>query len=85
MLTNAASSYDMIAVGGVGKRTHSRDSGVDVLTDSGIDNMDSIDSTVASSIDSAADMRAREDEEFSDISESNDGSLANEVNEVRGY
>merc|ERR1712224_651243 len=60
-----------ITEGGITTRTRSKDSGVDGLTDSGGDNM-LVGGTDSSSI------RQLEEDEFSDISESNDGSLDNE-------
>lgn len=57
--------------GSIKYRTRSKDSGVDGLTDSGVDNM------LVGGLDNKT--RPLEDEdEFSDISESNDGSLDNE-------
>ncbi|KAL5250043.1 hypothetical protein ACHWQZ_G015945 [Mnemiopsis leidyi] len=58
--------------GGITTRTRSKDSGVDGLTDSGVDNM------LVGGPDSSSSVRQLEEDEFSDISESNDGSLDNE-------
>ncbi|XP_063687379.1 uncharacterized protein LOC134820731 isoform X2 [Bolinopsis microptera] len=54
--------------GSIKNRTRSKDSGVDGLTDSGVDNM----------IDSKTRPFEEDEDEFSDISESNDGSMDNE-------
>ena len=56
-------------IGSIKTRTRSKDSGVDGLTDSGVDNM----------IDSKTRPFEDDEDEFSDISESNDGSMDNEV------
>jgi hypothetical protein len=59
-------------LGSIKTRSRSKDSGVDGLTDSGVDNM-------ALGLDNMHRLPGEDEDEFSDISESNDDSLDNEV------
>jgi len=64
--------------GSIGVRSSSKDSGVDGLTDSGVDSMDSVVDSIDSVGSSDTKIKPEEEDEFSDISESDGGSLPSE-------